>query len=176
MLDINKNIKPYISKKDIAKRIQEIASQISDRYDKKDPILIGILNGSFIFIADLIRTLEIDCEVDFLKISSYKGKKSTGEIVMSKSLDLDIENRSIIIVEDIIDSGMSIEFIYNYLNDFKPTDISIVSLLAKKSISKLNFKIDFIGFEISSEFVVGYGLDYEQKLRHLDSLYCIKVN
>ena len=171
MLDINKNIKPYISKKDIAKRIQEIAGQISERYNKKDPILIGILNGSFIFIADLIRTLEINCEVDFLKISSYKGKKSTGEIVMSKSLDLDIENRSVIIVEDIIDSGMSIEFIYNYLNDFKPKDISIVSLLAKKSISKLNFKIDFIGFEISSEFVVGYGLDYDQRFRNLDSIY-----
>jgi hypoxanthine phosphoribosyltransferase len=90
---------------------------------------------------------------------------------MSKSLDLDIENRSIIIVEDIIDSGMSIEFIYNYLNDFKPKDISIVSLLAKKSISKLNFKIDFIGFEISSEFVVGYGLDYNQRFRNLDSIY-----
>ena len=170
-MGINKNIKPYISKKDIAKRIQEIASQISDRYDKKDPIFIGILNGSFIFIADLIRTLEIDCEVDFLKISSYKGKKSTGEIVMSKSLDLDIKNRSIIIVEDIIDSGMSIKFIYNYLNDFNPKDISIVSLLAKKSISKLNFKIDFIGFEISSEFVVGYGLDYNQRFRNLDSIY-----
>ena len=171
MLDINKNIKPYISKKDIAKRIQEIASQISERYNKKDPILIGILNGSFIFIADLIRTLEINCEVDFLKISSYKGKKSTGDIVMSKSLDLDIENRSIIIVEDIIDSGTSIEFIYDYLNDFKPKDISIVSLLAKKSIYKLNFKIDFIGFEISSEFVVGYGLDYNQRFRNLDSIY-----
>ena len=170
-MGINKNIKPYISKKDIAKRIQEIASQISDRYDKKDPIFIGILNGSFIFIADLIRTLEIDCEVDFLKISSYKGKKSTGEIVMSKSLDLDIKNRSIIIVEDIIDSGMSIKFIYNYLNDFNPKDISVVSLLAKKSISKLNFKIDFIGFEISSEFVVGYGLDYNQRFRNLDSIY-----
>ena len=171
MLDINKNIKPYISKKDIAKRIQEIASQISERYNKKDPILIGILNGSFIFIADLIRTLEIDCEVDFLKISSYKGKKSIGEIVMSKSLDLDIENRSVIIIEDIIDSGMSIKFIYDYLNGFRPKDISIVSLLAKKSISKLNFKIDFIGFEISSEFVVGYGLDYNQRFRNLDSIY-----
>ena len=94
MLDINKNIKPYISKKDIAKRIQEIAIKNSARYDKKAPILIGILNGSFIFIADLIRTLEINCEVDFLKISSYKGKKSTGDIVMSKSLDLDVENLS----------------------------------------------------------------------------------
>ena len=152
-------------------RIQEIASQISERYDKKNPIFISILNGSFIFIADLVRTLEIDCEIDFLKISSYKGKKSTGEIVMSKRLDLDIENRSVIIVEDIIDSGISIEFIYTYLNNFKPKDISIVSLLAKKSISKLNFKIDFIGFEISSEFVVGYGLDYNQRFRNLDSIY-----
>ena len=171
MLDINKNIKPYISKKDIAKRIQEIANQISSRYDNEIPVFIGILNGSFIFIADLVRNLEIDCEVDFLKISSYEGKKSTGEIVMSKSLDLDIKNRSVIIVEDIIDSGMSIDFIYNYLNEFKPKDISIVSLLAKESISKLNFKIDFIGFEISSEFVVGYGLDYNQRFRNLDSIY-----
>ena len=171
MVDINKNIQPYISKKDIAMRIQEIAIQISERYNKKNPIFIGILNGSFIFIADLIRDLEIDCELDFIKISSYQGKKSTGEIVMSKSLDLDIENRSVIIVEDIIDSGMSIEFIYNYIKDFKPKDISIVSLLAKKNISKLNFKIDFIGFEISSEFVVGYGLDYNQRFRNLDSIY-----
>ena len=90
---------------------------------------------------------------------------------MSKSLDLDIENRSVIIVEDIIDSGMSIEFIYDYLNDFKPKDISIVSLLVKKSISKLNFKIDFIGFEISSEFVVGYGLDFNQRFRNLESIF-----
>ena len=90
---------------------------------------------------------------------------------MSKSLDLNIENRSVIVVEDIIDSGMSIEFIHNYLQDFKPKDISIVSLLAKKNISKINFKIDFIGFEISSEFVVGYGLDYNQRFRNLDSIY-----
>ena len=171
MVDITKNKELYISKKDISKRIKEISVQISNRYDKKKPIFIGILNGSFIFFADLIRSLKIDCEVDFLKISSYKGKKSTGQIVMSKSLDLDIENRSIIIVEDIIDSGMSIEFIHNYICDFKPKDISIVSLLAKKSISNLNFKIDFIGFEISSEFVVGYGLDYNQRFRNLESIY-----
>ena len=173
MVDLNKEIQPYISKKDIAMRIREIATQISERYNKKNPIFIGILNGSFIFIADLIRNLEIDCEVDFLKISSYQGKKSTGKIVMSKSLDLNIENRSVIIVEDIIDSGISIEFIHNYLQSFKPKEISIVSLLAKKNISKLNFNIDFIGFEISSEFVVGYGLDYNQRFRNLDSIYKI---
>ena len=176
MVDLNKEIQPYISKKDIAMRIREIATQISERYNKKNPIFIGILNGSFIFIADLIRNLEIDCEIDFLKISSYQGKKSTGKIVMSKSLDLNIENRSVIVVEDIIDSGMSIEFIHNYLQDFKPNDISIVSLLAKKNISRLNFNIDFIGFEISSEFVVGYGLDYNQRFRNLESIYKLETS
>ena len=122
-------------------------------------------------MSDLIRDLNIDCEVDFIKISSYSGKKSIGEINMTKGLDLDIKNRSVIIIEDIIDSGKSINYLYDYISNLNPKDIAVISLLAKKSISKLNFKIDFIGFEISSEFVVGYGLDYNQKLRNLKSIY-----
>ena len=90
---------------------------------------------------------------------------------MTKGLDLDIKNRSVIIIEDIIDSGLSISYLYDYISNLNPNDIAVISLLAKKSISKLNFKIDFIGFEISSEFVVGYGLDYNQKLRNLKSIY-----
>ena len=90
---------------------------------------------------------------------------------MTKGLDLDIKNRSVIIIEDIIDSGQSISYLYDYVSNLNPKDIGVISLLAKKSISKLNFKIDFIGFEISSEFVVGYGLDYDQKLRNLKSIY-----
>ena len=90
---------------------------------------------------------------------------------MTKGLDLDIKNRSVIIIEDIIDSGKSINYLYDYISNLNPKDIAVISLLAKKSISKLNFKIDFIGFEISSEFVVGYGLDYNQKLRNLKSIY-----
>ena len=122
-------------------------------------------------MSDLIRQLNIDCEIDFIKISSYEGKKSTGNISMSKGLDLDIKNRSVIIVEDIIDSGKSINYLYDFISNLKPKDIAVISLLAKKNVSKLNFKIDFIGFEISSEFVVGYGLDYKQKLRNLNSIY-----
>ena len=171
MKGIDQNLEKYISAQEITKRVKEISNEISRLYCDKNPILIGILNGSFIFMSDLIRHLNIDCEVDFIKISSYRGKKSSGMIDMSKGLDLDIKNRSVIIIEDIIDSGKSIKFLYDYLSNFNPKDIAVISLLAKKSISKLNFKIDFIGFEISSEFVVGYGLDYNQKLRNLKSIY-----
>ena len=165
------NLEKYISDIDISKRVKEISNEISRLYCDKNPILIGVLNGSFIFMSDLIRDLNIDCEIDFIKISSYSGKKSIGKINMTKGLDLDIKNRSVIIIEDIIDSGKSINYLYDYISNFNPKDIAIISLLAKKSISKLNFKIDFIGFEISSEFVVGYGLDYNQKLRNLKSIY-----
>ena len=171
MNEIEHNLEIYISKKEIFKRVKEIANEISKLYYDKNPILIGILNGSFIFMSDLIRQLSIDCEVDFIKIHSYLGKESTGVINMSKGLDVDIENRNVIIVEDIIDTGKSISHLYDYISNFNPKDIAVISLLAKKRISKLNFNIDFIGFEISSEFVVGYGLDYNQKLRNLKSIH-----
>jgi len=171
MTSVEQNLEKYISDLDISNRVKEISNEVSRIYCDKNPILIGILNGSFIFMSDLIRQLNIDCEIDFIKISSYEGKKSIGNINMTKGLDLDIKDRSVIIIEDIIDSGKSINYIYDYISIFKPKDIAIISLLAKKSIPKLNFKIDFIGFEISSEFVVGYGLDYNQKLRNLKSIY-----
>ena len=171
MKDLEHKFEKLIPKQAISQRIKEIANEISSLYHNKNPILIGILNGSFIFMSDLIRQLSIDCEVDFIKISSYLGRQSTGNINMSKGLDLEIENRSVIIVEDIIDTGKSISYLYDYISNLNPKDIAVISLLAKKRISKLNFNIDFIGFEISSEFVVGYGLDYNQKLRNLKSIY-----
>ena len=171
MKSVEQNLEKYISYQDISRRVLEISNDISSLYKNKNPILIGILNGSFIFMSDLIRQLNIDCEIDFIKISSYKGKKSVGRINMTKGLDLDIKDRSVIIIEDIIDSGSSINYLYDYISNLKPKDIAVISLLAKKGISKLNLKIDIIGFEISSEFVVGYGLDYNQKLRNLKSIY-----
>ena len=171
MKSIDQNLEKYISDQDISIKVKEISNEISRLYQDKNPILIGVLNGSFIFLSDLIRHLNINCEVDFIKISSYVGKKSIGKINMTKGLDLVIENRSVIIVEDIIDSGKSINYLYDYISNLNPKDIAVISLLARKTRSKLNFKIDFIGFEISSEFVVGYGLDYNQKLRNLKSIY-----
>ena len=171
MKDLPGNLKKLLSQQNIKDCVEAMGKKISAQYSNSNPIFIGVLNGSFIFMSDLIRALKIDCEIDFIKISSYVGKKSIGKINMTKGLDLDIKNRSVIIIEDIIDSGQSISYLYDYISNLNPRDIAVISLLAKKSISKLNFKIDFIGFEISSEFVVGYGLDCDQKLRNLKSIY-----
>jgi hypoxanthine phosphoribosyltransferase len=151
--------------------VSEISLQISENFHDTNPVIISILNGSFIFTADIIRELDIDCEVDFIKISSYEGMNSTGLIKMSKDLSIDIKNRRVIIVEDIIDSGLSIKYLYKHILKYKPKDITIVSLLAKTNNYKLNFNIDIIGFEISSEFVVGYGLDFNQRFRNLNSIF-----
>lgn len=171
MISQDKKFEEFISKEDIAKRVREIASQLSEKFQGAEPIFVCVLNGAFIFTADIIRELDIDCEVDFIKISSYVGMKSTGKIKMSKGLSFNIEDRRIILVEDIIDSGTSIKYLYGHLKKYKPKDITIVSLLAKKSNYKLNFDIDIIGFEISSEFVVGYGLDLNQRFRNLNSIF-----
>ena len=153
--------------------MSEISLQISEKFHDTNPVIISVLNGAFIFTADIIRELDIDCEVDFIKISSYEGINSTGEIKMSKDLSTDIKNRRVIIVEDIIDSGLSIKYLHKHIKKYEPKDITIVSLLAKTNNYKLNFNIDIIGFEISSEFVVGYGLDFNQRFRNLNSIFKI---
>ena len=132
--------------------MSEISLEISEKFHDTNPVIVSILNGAFVFTADIIREIDIDCEVDFIKISSYEGMNSTGLIKMSKDLSIDIKNRRVIIVEDIIDSGLSIKYLYEHIIKYKPKDITIVSLLAKPNNYKLNFNIDIIGFEISSEF------------------------
>ena len=151
--------------------MSEISLEISEKFHDTNPVIVSILNGAFVFTADIIREIDIDCEVDFIKISSYEGMNSTGAIKMSKDLSIDIKNRRVIIVEDIIDSGLSIKYLYEHIIKYKPKDITIVSLLAKTNNYKLNFNIDIIGFELSSEFVVGYGLDFNQRFRNLKSIF-----
>ena len=159
------------SKDDIKKRVSEIGQAVSNEFKGKDPIFIGVLNGSFMFMADLLRSLNIDCEMDFIKIRSYVGKSSSGTIQLIKDISADVTNRNIILVEDIIDSGHTIRFLRDRITGASPKSISIITLLIKQDIAKLDFSVDFIGFEIPPDFVVGYGLDYNQKLRHLDAIY-----
>ena len=170
----NKDLSIYLSKDKINARIKEIARQLSNEFSKEYPVIIGVLNGSFIFLADLVRLLDFDCEIDFVKVNSYIGKESSGKVKLDKDVSIDINNKRVILVEDIIDSGLTIEFLYEHILSFKPKDITIVTLLSKKNNYKMNFKIDFIGFEIDSDFVVGYGLDLNHKYRNLDSLYGLK--
>jgi hypoxanthine phosphoribosyltransferase len=167
-------LSPVISYEDIQKRVNEIAMDLSHKFKDEVPILIGILNGSFIFMADLIRALDIDCEMDFIKLASYKGSHSTGTVRLLKDISAEITGRHVVIVEDIIDSGLTIKFIKDRMQDAAPASLMIVTLLLKPDVANLDFPIDIVGFEIAPDFVVGYGLDYDQKMRHLPAIYRIE--
>jgi len=162
------------SSKSIRNRVNQIGQELSKKFESKNPIFIGVLNGSFMFLSDLMRALTIDCEMDFIQLKSYHGKKSTGKVVLVKDFSINLKNRHIIIVEDIIETGKTLKFLLNKIESFSPQSISIVTLLAKNKDRSFEFDIDHIGFEISREFVVGYGLDYNQKFRHLDSIYVLE--
>lgn len=162
----------YLSEKNIQAQINKLAGKINKDYKGRVPIFIGILNGSFIFMADLLRRINVDCEVDFLKLSSYGDAKiSSGHVTLLKDLNATIGGRDIIVVEDIIDSGLSIDFIKRLILLHKPKTFKIVSLLYKKDALKIDVKIDYIGFSIPNDFVIGYGLDYAQKVRNLRAIY-----
>ena len=164
----------YIGKDKIKKRIKEISKQLYKTYRDKNPVFIGVLNGSFIFLSDLVRECDFDCQVDFIQVKSYSGEKSSGKVDLVKDISLDLNGRSIILVEDIIDTGLSIEFIRKHILSFNPKDLIIVSLLSKKMNYNLKFNIDIIGFEIDSKFVIGYGLDLDQRYRNLTELFIIE--
>ena len=156
----------YLSEEQIRSKVKELSDQINRDYRGKVPIFIGILNGSFIFFSDLIREITVDCEVDFLKLSSYGDAKiSSGQVRMLKELNCQVRGRDIIVVEDIVD------FMKKLVTRESPASFRVVTLLLKKTVAKLNFAIDYVGFEIPPEFVIGYGLDYAQKVRNLKAIY-----
>ena len=163
-----------ISPEKIASRIKEIASELDEIFQDEVPIFIGILNGSIMFMADLLRQVSVDCEMDFIKLSSYHGSESSGTVRLLKDISADITGRHVVIVEDIVDSGVTIRFIKDRMAEADPTSLTLVSLLLKPDLAKLDFPIDIVGFEISPEFVVGYGLDYDQKYRNFDGIYRLK--
>ena len=174
MNPLNQERTLLISPEKIQKRVLEMGKEISEKYSGKDPIFIGVLNGSFMFMADLLRSISIDCEMDFIKVRSYVGKKSSGTIQLIKDISADVTNRHVILVEDIIDSGHTIQFLMKRVSSALPKSVSIATFLIKPDIAKIDFEVDFIGFEIPPEFVVGYGLDYDQKLRHLNGVYSLE--
>lgn len=164
----------YLTEEQIQKRIKELANEISVEYKTKLPIFIGVLNGSFMFMADLMKNININCEMDFFKLSSYGDAKITsGQVKLIKDLNADITDRHLIIVEDIVDTGLSIKYIKELLSNHNPASVKVVSLLVKPESIKYDIKIDYIGFKIPNKFVIGYGLDYAQKYRNLSSIYVL---
>lgn len=174
MIKTDYDLEMIISAEQIEQRVQALADDISNRFKEEVPILIGILNGSFIFLADLMRAMNIDCEMDFIKLASYAGQSSTGTVKLLKDISADITGRHVVIVEDIIDSGLTIKFLRDRLKGAAPKSVTIVTLLMKPAVARLEFPIEYVGFEIPPDFVVGYGLDFNQKLRHLPAIYRVK--
>ena len=165
------------SQEEIEKRVTELASQISTDYAGKVPILIGVLNGSVFFLADLAKRLEIDCEFDFIKVSSYhSGTQSSGTVRLLKDISCIITDRDVIIVEDIIDSGLTARFLKHRILQNQPSSVAFATLLLKPECLKLEFSAEYVGFEVADRFMVGYGLDLDQKFRNLPSIWAFPVN
>jgi len=170
----NDEFVPFLSEEKIQKRIKELAEQISEDFKSTTPIFIGVLNGSFLFMSDLIRYVTVDCEIDFFKLSSYGDEKiSSGKVKLIKELNCEVNDRDIIIVEDIVDTGLSIKYIEELFEEKRPKSMKVVSLLVKPGSLKYKVKIDYIGFNIPDKFVIGYGLDIAQKYRNLRGIYIL---
>lgn len=167
----DKNFKPYISQSEIQKRIELIASQIQKDFGRNRPLFLAILNGSFMFASDLMKAVNMECEISFVKIASYQGTSSTGNVKTLIGLDINIEGREVVIIEDIVDTGKTLSEFMPVLNGYHPKNISIATLLFKPSALKFNIKPKYVGFEVPNDFLVGYGLDYDGLGRNLPSIY-----
>ena len=162
------------SREEIEAAVAKIGGEITRDFEGKDPIFVGVLKGCFIFMADLMRHVDIKCTMDFMAVSSYSGTSSTGAVKINKDLSQDIEGRHVIIVEDILDSGVTLSYLKRYLLGRRPASVTIVTLLDKPSRRKADVYADYYCFEVPDAFVVGYGLDYNEHYRNLPFIGVLK--
>ncbi len=164
-----------VSQEALAAKVKELATKISADYDGRDPILVGVLKGAVFFIADLMRALEIHCEVDFMAISSYgSATRSSGVVRILKDLDASIEGRHVLIVEDIIDSGLTLRYLLRSLRHREPASLEVCALLVKPDAQRTGVDPRYVGFEIPDSFVIGYGLDHAERYRNLPFVATLK--
>ncbi len=163
-----------ISAEEIEEKVSRMGRDISRDFEGKDPVFVGVLKGCFIFMADLMRHVTIDCSMDFMAVSSYNGTNSTGAVKINKDLNGQIENRHLILVEDILDSGVTLNYLKNYLMVRRPASISVATLMDKPSRRKADIYADYSCFEVPDAFVVGYGLDYNERYRNLPYIGILK--
>ena len=167
----DKKFDTYLSEEEIQKRVKAIADQINEDYRGRRPLFIPILNGSFIFASDLFKYLTIDAEISFIKLVSYKGMKSSGNVITSIGLEMDLFDRDVIIVEDIVDTGKTLHEFLPKLDHQQPKSLKIAALLHKPEATQFPLQIDYLGFTIPNKFVVGYGLDYDGLGRNYKEIY-----
>jgi hypoxanthine phosphoribosyltransferase len=167
MTTATKSIGVFISEEQIAKRVKELAQMINRDYDGKEVILVCVLNGSFIFCADLIRQIKVPVQVEMVSLSSYEGTESSGQVSFRLDVKQSLVGKNIILVEDIVDTGLTISFLLKHLKLKNPADLKLCSLLLKRARLKIEVPIDYLGFDIEDKFVIGYGLDYDGRYREL---------
>jgi len=170
---LDKEFKLFISEKRIQEVVEEMAHRMNKELKGQKVFLIGILNGSFMFAADLVKHLDLDCTITFLKLASYQGTSSTGKVKRLIGLNEDIEGQTVVVLEDIVDTGITLDFIQKQLRGYEPAEIKLATLLYKPEACKQDVSLDFVGIEIPDDFVVGYGLDYNGHGRNLRQIYTI---
>lgn len=170
---LDKNFTPFISREIIETRITEIAKQINTDYEGRCPLFIVVLNGAFLFATELVKNIPLSCEITFVRLSSYSQMESTGKVRQIIGLEEKIAERDVIIIEDIVDTGLTMTQLVAQIENLKPNSIEIATLLHKPDALQKPVKMRYIGFEIENKFVVGYGLDYDGLGRNLDALYVL---
>ncbi|MCI7400111.1 MAG: hypoxanthine phosphoribosyltransferase [Prevotella sp.] len=170
----DKEFVPMISEEEIKRRVKELAAQISKDMAGKNPLLLAVLNGSFVFAADLMREITIESEISFVKLASYQGTTSTGTVKEVIGINENLSGRTVIIVEDIVESGLTMKRMIESLGTRNPASVHICTLLLKPDCLKVDLDIEYAAFSIPNDFIVGYGLDYDQQARNLKDIYVLK--
>lgn len=167
----DKQFEKFISENEIIERVHEIAKVINSEYEFKNPIFLPVLNGAFFFAADLLKEINISCEVSFVKVASYSGAESNGEVKSLLGISTSLQDRDVIVVEDIVDTGFTINWLTNKLKEEGARSVKVVTLLLKPDALKYPIHIDYVGFEVNNKFLIGYGLDYNQQGRNFRDIY-----
>jgi len=170
----DKEFVPLIAAENIQARVKDIAAEINTQYDGKQPLFLGVLNGAFLFMADLFKNINLHCEISFIKVTSYSGTVSSGQVKNLIGLNENISGRDIIVVEDIVDTGDTMKYLFDELKKQNPSSIKLATILFKPEALRQEVKPDYVGFEIPPAFVVGYGLDYDGYGRNLNDIYVLK--
>ncbi len=171
----DKTFETYLSELQLEHRIKELGAQICADFEGEELVLLGVLNGSFLFLADLVRAIPMELSCEFIKISSYSGMESTGKVTEAIGIPSSIAGKSVVIVEDIVDTGRSMAFLLDQLATFQPKRVAIATLLFKKEAFTFNYPLDYVGFEIPNKFVVGFGLDYDGAGRNYPAIYQLSI-
>lgn len=166
---------PVLTEQEIEKKVQKLADDISREYMGKDLLMVGVLKGSFIFMADLVRKISIPIMIDFISASSYgNSDTSSGEVKIKKDLSVGIKNRHILLIEDIVDTGITVSYLRDYLISMEPESVKVCAFIDKPERRQKDIRADFVGHAINEGFLVGYGLDYAEQYRHLPAVYHLK--